>query len=80
MTAQSGNFASARSRYMTQQQRRDDEAREERRIKALWFLYRNGHMDIAEILGLSPTAALSPTWRETLSDSVSRERKRNEDG
>lgn len=70
MTAQSGNFTSARSRYMTQQQR-DDKARkmrEETRIKALWFMYRNNHMDIAEMLGLSPTAALSPTWRETLGE------------
>jgi len=70
VTAQSGDFTSACSRYTTQQQRDDKarKAREERRIKALWFLHRNGHMDIAEILGLSPTAALSPTWRETLSE------------
>lgn len=55
---------------MTQQQREDEarKAREEMRIKALWFMYRNNHMDIAEILGLSPTAALSPTWREMLSE------------
>lgn len=64
MTAQSGDFTSARSRYMTQQ-RRDDEAREERRIKALWFLYRNDHMDIVEMLGLV---------------SRERFRKRNENG
>lgn len=55
---------------MTQQQRDDKarKAREETRIKALWFMYRNNHMDIAEMLGLSPTAALSPTWRETLGE------------
>lgn len=70
MTTQSGDFTSARSHYMTQQQREDEarKAREESRIKALWFMYRNNHMDIAEILGLSPTAALSPTWREMLSE------------
>lgn len=68
MTAQSGNSTSARSRYMTQQQRNEKarKAREEERVKALWFMYRNNQMDIAEILGLSPTAALSPAWRETL--------------
>lgn len=68
MTAQSGNSTSARSRYTTQQQRNEKarKAREEERVKALWFMYRNNQMDIAEILGLSPAAALSPAWRETL--------------
>jgi len=65
VTTQSGNSTSARSHYTTQYEK-VRKAREEERIKALWFMYRNNQMDIAEILGLSSAAALSPTWRETL--------------
>ena len=65
MTTQSGSSTSARSHYTTQYEKAR-KAREEERVKALWFMYRNNQMDIAEILGLSPTAALSPAWRETL--------------
>lgn len=70
MTVQSTGFTASRTRYLTQQQRDEKakKAREEERIKALWFMYRNNQMDIAEILGLAPAAALSSTWRETLGD------------
>lgn len=59
-----------RGKTLTQQSRSDEAKRaiEEQRVKALWFMYRTHQMEAAEMLGLSPAAALSPDWREHLAE------------